>query len=76
MWANWHTWQAVENGKQTANEDHITALSKIWPEYKYWLVFNETMPEAGQISPEIEETRQNLLTGRYRREGVSKMGSG
>lgn len=63
MWANWHAWRAVENGKQTANEGHITALSKIWAEYKYWVVFNETMPEAGQISPEIEETRQNLPTG-------------
>ncbi len=58
-----YTWRAVENEKQTANEDHITALSKVWPEYKYWLVFGETMPEAGQISPEIEETRQNLSTG-------------
>lgn len=58
-----YTWQSVEIGKQAANEEHITALSKIWPEYKYWLVFGETMPEAGQISPEIEEARQNLSTG-------------
>jgi transcriptional regulator with XRE-family HTH domain len=58
-----YTWRAVENGKQAANEDHIKALSKIWPEFKHWLVFGETLPEAGQISPEIEETRQNLSTG-------------
>jgi len=55
-----YTWQAVEIGKQVANEEHIKELSKIWPEYKYWLVFGETMPEAGQISPEIEETRVKL----------------
>ena len=58
-----YTWQAVEIGKQAANEEHIEALSKLWPEYKFWLVFGETMPECGQISPEIEETRKNLLTG-------------
>jgi transcriptional regulator with XRE-family HTH domain len=58
-----YTWQSVEMGKQIPNEAHIEALSKIWSEYKYWLVFGETMPEAGQISPELEETRQNLKTG-------------
>jgi len=30
-----YTWRAVENGKQTANKDHIKALSKIWPEFKH-----------------------------------------
>jgi len=55
-----YTWQAVEIGKQLPNEEHIEALSKLWPEYKYWLVFGETIPEAGQISPEIEETRAKL----------------
>ncbi|WP_150046131.1 helix-turn-helix domain-containing protein [Methylomonas rhizoryzae] len=55
-----YTWQAVEIGKQIANEDHIKALSKLWPEYKYWLVFGETCVENGQISPELEETRQKL----------------
>lgn len=60
-----YTWRAVETGKQKPNEDHIKALSKIWPEYKYWLVFGETMPECGQISPELEEvrTQQGLMTG-------------
>lgn len=60
-----YTWQSVEIGKQIANEEHINALSKIWPEYKYWLVFGETALEIGQISPELEEIRekQNLLTG-------------
>lgn len=60
-----YTWQAVEIEKQIANEEHIKALSELWPEYKYWLVFGETMTEAGQISPELEEIRknQNLKTG-------------
>ncbi len=60
-----YTWQAIEIEKQSANEEHIEALSKLWPEYKYWIVFGETIPEAGQISPELEEVRSDhrLLTG-------------
>ncbi|MBS4028192.1 MAG: helix-turn-helix transcriptional regulator [Ignavibacteriales bacterium] len=58
-----YTWQAVEIGKQVANESHIEALAKLWPEFKFWLVFGETMPEYGQISPELEKIRVNLKTG-------------
>jgi hypothetical protein len=56
-------WGNLRTRKQRVNEDHIKAIEKIWPEYKYWIVFGETMPEAGQISPEIEETRKKLSTG-------------
>jgi transcriptional regulator with XRE-family HTH domain len=58
-----YTWQAVEIGRQLATEEHIKAISNLWPEYKYWLVFGETLPECGQISPELEETRKKLQTG-------------
>lgn len=58
-----YTWQAVETGKQVPNEEHIKALENLWPEYKIWIVFGETYPEIGQISPELEETRQKLQTG-------------
>ncbi|WP_374089758.1 DNA-binding protein [Methylomicrobium lacus] len=57
------TWANVENGIQRANEEHIEAIIKKWPEYAYWLVTGLTLPEAGQISPELEETRQKLQTG-------------
>jgi len=60
-----HTWGNLRTGKQRANEEHIEAINKIWPEYAYWLSTGLTIPEAGQISPELEEIRekQNLLTG-------------
>ncbi|AEG02564.1 helix-turn-helix domain-containing protein [Methylomonas methanica] len=58
-----YTWTAVEGGKQKPNEDHIEALAKLWPEFKFWLVFGETMPECGQISPELEEIRVSLKQG-------------
>lgn len=57
------TWANVESGIQKANEEHIKAIINKWPEYAYWLTTGQTIPEAGQISPEIEETRKNLSTG-------------
>lgn len=48
------TWENVENGLQKANEDHLKAVAKRWPEYAYWLMTGNTIPEAGQISPDME----------------------
>jgi hypothetical protein len=56
-------WANVRNGKSRVNEDHIEAVQKMWPQYGYWLCTGQTMPEAGQISPEIEEARKKLQTG-------------
>lgn len=54
------TWGNLRTRKQRANEDHIRAFNELWPEYAYWLTTGKTIPEAGQISPEMEETRQKL----------------
>lgn len=54
------TWANVENGIQRANEEHIAAIIKKWPEYAYWLTTGLTIEAAGQISPEIEEVRKKL----------------
>lgn len=55
-----YKWGNLLTGKQRVNEDHINALRSVWPQFTYWLVTGETLPEAGQISPEIEDTRRNL----------------
>ncbi|MET0103181.1 MAG: hypothetical protein ABW078_15730 [Sedimenticola sp.] len=52
-------WTNPLNGKQRFNEDHITALTTLFPEYAYWLTTGKTIPESGQISPEIEELRRS-----------------
>ncbi|MCQ8130508.1 helix-turn-helix domain-containing protein [Methylomonas rivi] len=57
------TWSNIENGLQKANEDHLLAITKEWPEYALWLMTNQTAPECGQISPELEEIRVNLKQG-------------
>ncbi|UZR30732.1 helix-turn-helix domain-containing protein [Methylococcus mesophilus] len=55
-----YKWVSIETERQQTNGEHIAALAKIWPEYKHWIVFGETIPEVGQISPELEETREKL----------------
>jgi transcriptional regulator with XRE-family HTH domain len=56
-----YKWNAIEGGRQRPNDEHLSALGNIWPEYKLWLAYGETLPQAGQISPELEETGQKLL---------------
>ncbi|MBD9357501.1 DNA-binding protein [Methylomonas albis] len=43
-----------------ATEEHLEAVFKLWPEYALWIATETTNPEAGQISPELEESRQKL----------------
>ena len=61
------TWGNLRNRRGRANEDQIMAIVNLWPEYAYWLTTGQTILEAGQISPEIEEARQRqgLRTGTY-----------
>lgn len=44
--------------QQRAREDIIEAVNQALPQYAYWLVTGMTQPEAGNISPEIEELRR------------------
>mgnify|MGYP000320632491 CR=1 FL=1 len=59
------SWSAMRNKRTRANEEHIESISKIYPEFAYWLVTGETIESAGQISPDIEESRRNLKTGTH-----------
>ncbi|MCW8829702.1 MAG: DNA-binding protein [Gammaproteobacteria bacterium] len=52
-------WANVLYRKTKPTSEHISALVKIWPEYAYWLTTGQVIPEAGQISPEIEEKRRD-----------------
>lgn len=55
-------WNNVRKTNPTAKAraEEVEALAKLFPEYAYWLTTGKTLPEAGQISPEVEETRQKL----------------
>jgi len=59
------TIENIERESQKVNGEQLKAIGEKWPEYRFWLAWGETIPEAGQISPELEEIRekQNLKTG-------------
>lgn len=46
-------------GQQRFNDEHLEAIAKAYPEYKMWFAFGETIPEIGQISPEIKATSEH-----------------
>ena len=53
-------WSSLRNRRVRANEDHLEAVDKLAPELSFWVMTGKTAPEIGQISPEIDETRQKL----------------
>lgn len=48
-------WANIRNKKSRVNEDVLEAVIRLYPKYAYWIATGETLPEAGQISPEIEQ---------------------
>ncbi|MGX2030181.1 MULTISPECIES: DNA-binding protein [Methylocaldum] len=53
-------WSNIKRQHVRAGAPEIEAVGNLWPQYAYWLVIGLMQPEAGHISPEIEETRRNL----------------
>ena len=53
------TLRALCNGRQRFNEEHIEAVASAFPDFRYWLVFGEELPESGQISPMTKATRES-----------------
>jgi len=49
-------WVNVLNKQSKLRHEEIVALALVFPEFKHWIAFGETIAEAGQISPEIEAT--------------------
>jgi len=60
-----YKWGNIRGRKQKVNEDYLEALNKTFPQFSFWIMTGQTIPEAGQISPEIEKTRSenNLKIG-------------
>lgn len=57
------TIENIEQENQNVYAWHCEVICEKWPEYGYWLCTGKTLTEAGQISPELEETRKKLETG-------------
>lgn len=56
-------WNNIRKTTQTAKVrlEEGEALAKLHPEYALWILTGNTALEIGQISPEIERARINLL---------------
>ena len=56
-----YTWQNVRNKpKRNIKEEEIQAIADLYPEYAYWLMTGEVIPEAGQTSPEYDSVDSKL----------------
>ncbi len=53
------TIETIENKGRSPRADVLEAIAREWPQYSYWLLTGETMPEQGHISPEIERARKD-----------------
>ena len=45
-------WANVLSGKAKLRHAEVEALGNVFPEHKLWLAYGDTLPQAGQTSPE------------------------
>ena len=50
----------VENGRNEPSYKIMRKLLNVYPQYTMWLMNDQVIEEAGQISPAIEEARKAL----------------
>lgn len=56
-----YTWQNIRNKpNREIKEEEILAFCEVFPEWRWWLLTGEVMPEVGQTSPEYDEANKNL----------------
>lgn len=55
-------WADVKNGRAKLLMTEGAIIGKIYPEYAYWLITGNEMPEAGQISPMTKRAHTNSKT--------------
>jgi hypothetical protein len=55
-----YTWSNLKNPSKSREikEEEILAIAKVFPQFRWWLLTGEVMPEAGQISPSYEDAQR------------------
>lgn len=53
-------WQSIKRGKARITAEEIEQLGKVYPQYRWWLMTGEVMPDKGQTSPEYDAAHSNL----------------
>ena len=58
-----YTWNNLKNPARNREikEEEILAIAEIYPQYRWWLITGEVMPEVGQTSPEYDEEHSKRL---------------
>ncbi|HHM9104242.1 TPA: helix-turn-helix domain-containing protein [Pseudomonas aeruginosa] len=57
-----YTWNNLKNPARNREikEEEILAIAEMYPQYRWWLITGEVMPEIGQTSPEYDGISSNL----------------
>lgn len=53
-------WQSIKRGKARITAEEIEQLGKLYPNYRWWLMTGEVMPDKGQTSPDYDAAHSNL----------------
>lgn len=53
-------WVNLRSGRARVGAEEIEILGNVFPQYRWWLMTGEEMPEAGQVSPETENIRESF----------------
>ena len=53
-------WRNVYHGNQKANEEHLEAMFKAFPQYACWLATGKTREDVGDTSPILDRIQNDL----------------
>lgn len=53
-------WVNIKRGRARVGADEIEILARVFPNYRWWLLTGEVLPENGQTSPDYDEANRNL----------------
>ncbi|MBV7582457.1 helix-turn-helix transcriptional regulator [Pseudomonas sp. PDM33] len=57
-----YTWNNLKNPARNREikEEEILAIAEVYPQYRWWLITGEVMPEVGQTSPNYDSTHSKM----------------
>lgn len=55
-----YRWQNIKAGKARLSDAEIEAVMELFPQYRWWLMTGEVMPEKGQTSPDYDAANEKL----------------
>jgi hypothetical protein len=49
---DYNRWVSIKRGRARVGAEEIEILGKMFPDFRWWLITGEGLPEIGQVSPE------------------------